>query len=261
MSERDKQKLNYDILRKPRSRAIKQLNNLYVLANLTSKALSDLRKRVADHDEDEFEFDAPSADGETTVVVRDISQLSRIVNQARKRGIYEQSLVTAVASTEDYVQQTLKFVLRLHPGKLNLSVDGTPTKRSVPLDLVLRSTSLDQLLSSVIQKQLISTFYGSPERYFHYIEAVLSIEIDKKLQGKFQEIKATRDIIIHNSGYANEVYVEKAGRVARAQAGHLLQVDDKYFERSIQTMKELTQQIYSKTLNKHGDALTSSSEN
>jgi hypothetical protein len=63
----------------------------------------------------------------------------------------------------------------------------------------------------VIRKQLVTVFYGSPERYFEYIENVLSIQIEKELKDTFAEIKASRDIIVHNSGIANEIYVGKRG--------------------------------------------------
>ena len=112
MTKREQEKRNYETFREPRTRTIKELNNVYVLANLTSKLLSERQKRIAVGEADQLEFEAPSASGETTIVTRDVKQLTNLLKNARTRGIYEQSLVTAVALVEDYVQGTLRVILR-----------------------------------------------------------------------------------------------------------------------------------------------------
>ena len=136
-----------------------------------------------------------------------------------------------------------------------MNVDGKQTDRSVGLELIVKSETVDEILDALIQKQLLSVFYGSPERYFDYVESVLSIKIEKELRTSFTEIKASRDIIVHNSGIANAVYVSKAGKEARGRAGERLKADAAYFKRAIHTMKKLTHSVYSKTLQKFGDHL------
>lgn len=160
--------------------------------------------------------------------------------------------MTAVAITEDYVHGVLKSVLQRFPEKLKLSTDGTPADRKVELDLVLGSSTVEDILDAIIRKQLVSVFYGSPQRYFHYIESVLSIEVEQELKELFTEIKATRDIIVHNAERANEIYGEKAGKKARSKPGELLRNDKAYFQGAIRTMKTLSHSIFSKTLNKFG---------
>ena len=253
MGDSKTSKRNDDVFRPPRNRTIKSLNDLYVLAGLTSQALLEMQKLVKNEDADEIEFEAPSANGETTTVTRDASQLSKLLHQYSARGVYEQFLVTAVAVTEDYLQGVLKVILKWLPKKLNLSVDGKQTDKNIGLDLVLESSTVDEILEAVIQKQLLSVFYGSPERYFDYVESVLSIKIDKELRDSFGENKATRDIIIHNSGIANEVYVSKAGAKARARPGEYVKTDTNYFKGAIHTMKKLTHSVYSQTLEKFGN--------
>lgn len=246
---------NDELFRAPRNRAIRALNDLYVLAGLTAQSLLEMQERVADGEqEDKLEFDAPSANGETTIVTRDVSQLSKLLRLASARGVYEQSLVTAVAVTEDYLHGVLKCILRLFPEKLKLSVDGRQAERNIELDVVLGSSTVDDILDVVIRRQLLSVFYGSPERYFQYIESVLSIKIEKELKDSFREIKATRDIIVHNSGVANDVYGEKAGAKARSRPGEPLKNDKAYFGEAIHVMKKLTHSIFSNTLAKFGNS-------
>ena len=76
MGDSKTDKRNDKILRTPRTRTIRSLNDLYVLAGLTSQALLEMQKRVAENDDgDDVEFEAPAANGESTVVTRDASQL------------------------------------------------------------------------------------------------------------------------------------------------------------------------------------------
>jgi hypothetical protein len=252
---------NGKLLRAPRDRTIRALNDLYVLAGLTAQSLLEMQERVREGElEDEIEFEAPSSDRETTVVTRDVGELSKLLQVASASGVYQQSLVTAVAVAEDYLQSVLKQVLRWFPEKLKLNVEGRNTDKTIELDLVLRSSTVEDILDSAISKQLLSIFYGSPDRYFQYIESILSVKIEKELKDSFAEIKATRDIIVHNSGIANEVYAEKAGTKARSQPGKLLKNDKAYFGTAIKVMKKLCITIFSQALKKFGNSPTRSSK-
>src|SRR6266478_8704055 len=138
MGDSKTDKRNDQVFRPPRTRTIRSLNDLYVLAGLSSQALLEMTKRVTENDDgDDVEFEAPAADGETTTVTRDASQLSKLLHLASARGVYEQLLVTGVALTEDYLQGVLQIMLKWFPEKLNLSVDGRQTERNVGLELVI----------------------------------------------------------------------------------------------------------------------------
>jgi len=227
---------------------------LYVLAGLSSQALLEMQKRVAENDDgDDVEFEAPAANGESTIVTRDASQLSKLLHVASARGVYEQMLVTGVAVTEDYLQGVLRTIFKWFPEKLNLSVDGKQAEKNIGLALIIKSATVDEILDTVIEKQLLAVFYGPPERYFDYVESILSIKIEQELRASLAEIKATRDIIVHNSGIANEVYISKAGTEARGSVGERLKTDTAYFKAAIHTMKRLTHSVYLKTMQKFGN--------
>ena len=254
MGDSKTDKRNDQVFRPPRTRTIRSLNDLYVLAGLSSQALLEMQKRVSENDDgDDVEFEAPAANGESTIVTRDADQLSKLLHVASARGVYEQLLVTGVAVTEDYLQGVLRTIFKWFPEKLNLSVDGKQAERNVGLALIIKSATVDEILDTVIQKQLLAVFYGPPERYFDYVEAVLSIKIEQELRASFAEIKATRDIIVHNSGIANELYVSKAGTAARGSVGERLKTDTRYFKDAIHTMKRLTHSVYLKTMQKFGN--------
>ncbi len=67
---------------------------------------------------------------------------------------------------------------------------------------------------------------------------------------RYLEIKATRDVYIHNRGIANKQYVAKAGQHARVKAGLFLPIDLRYFsesfEQSVQFSEWLEEQLHDK---------------
>lgn len=52
------------------------------------------------------------------------------------------------------------------------------------------------------------------------------------------ELKATRDVLEHNAGVANDTYVRKAGKKARYAAGEYVEIDDAYHLASWQLVKK-----------------------
>src|SRR5690606_24248426 len=52
---------------------------------------------------------------------------------------------------------------------------------------------------------------------------------------RYIEVKASRDIFIHNQGVANEIYARKAGSHARVTPGMLLPADAAYFLESYES--------------------------
>ena len=89
--------------------------------------------------------------------------------------------------------------------------------------------------------------FGKPADYIDKTAKVLSIEIDEDTIIDFIEIKASRDIIIHNKGVINRLYVEKAGGRRRGEAGDELVIDETYFRHVVVTLKKLSGAIQSNT--------------
>jgi hypothetical protein len=246
---------HYDVFREPRNRTIKALNNTHVLTSLTGKSLRALHRTISRGEEEpEQEYEVPSSGGETIALSRDRVEIMRLLSTAFISGIHEQAIIAAVALTEAYLQRTLKTVLRWFPQKLKQNISGERTDKTVSLDVILSSKNRNQIVSKIINKQLQGIFYGAPSRYFEYIEAVLSIELPATLKEKFIEIKATRDLIVHNSGKVNETYLEKAGKLARGENGEKLPMDAVYFAGTVANLKKLVIVLDKQVLGKYGNA-------
>jgi len=77
------------------------------------------------------------------------------------------------------------------------------------------------------------------------MKKVLDVEISNTLRDEWIEMKATRDLIAHNSGIISDVYIKKAGKLARGHSGEKIKIDKAYFENAIAKSKSLVGKIAS----------------
>ncbi len=81
----------------------------------------------------------------------------------------------------------------------------------------------------VVNHELNEIAYERLADWFKYLEGRMKLgcpsaeDIDR-----LAEAKASRDVLAHNRGVANKVYLAKAGRFARCREGDRLDVPDPY---------------------------------
>jgi hypothetical protein len=235
-----------------RNRAVRSLNNQYVLAGLVVQSLKQMRKDLKEHEqEDSWEFEVPDKEGDEIALTRDYDQVSGLLKTAYSSDIFKQFMIAAITVVEDYLQNMLRLFLAAYPKKLGVSAKGVEVERKIPLDIILTSSNKDDIVSRVIDLHLNSLFYAKPLEYFAYIEDTLDISIPEAAKANYIEAKATRDIIVHNSGIANEMYAQKAAKKARAKPGEALAFDEQYFKAVIGTMKLVVSTIYDACVKKY----------
>lgn len=235
------------IFRRPRSSTIRTLNNIYVMHTIARRSLEEAKSALGSEAVKRLDFQIPTVIGETITVAKRKSKVLSLLNEAIDRGLYSQSLITAVAITEDYLVKSLTTILTWFPEKLSAG------QRKIDFSLVLGSDDIDELILRVIQKQVDSVFYASPRKYLEYMEEAFAFQIPHKVKERYAEVKATRDILVHNSGKVNDSYLSKAGDRARAEEGELIPLDSQYFDESIRAMKALVTRVYTRLLKKYGN--------
>ena len=111
---------------------------------------------------------------------------------------------------------------------------------------VINRRSRAELIEAIIEKELTALFYASPTIQFRYFEAVLDIELDESIKTSWSEIKAARDLLVHNSSIINRLYLRKAGDAARGMEGEKLVIDSEYMGATMAAMKSLVGKTCSK---------------
>lgn len=230
-----------DSLSKFRLQKQKLINDTYLWVTLAIKSL----EVIAESDElvkNTSKFQVPSTiKGKT--VNRKPNDIKAIIKNASQKEIYFTLFTYVVAQFEGFLADTITLVLTYDQRKLRVNVQGSDNNKKVDISELLECKTYDSVIELIIERQLGSLFYAGPKKQVEYLEKVLTIKTDGNVWNKWFEYKATRDIIVHNSGIINKIYFEKAGDEARGKIGEQVSVDKKYFEDALATIKSLVGQI------------------
>jgi hypothetical protein len=141
-------------------------------------------------------------------------------------------LVTIV---EALLGDVLRSVVVRYPHKLG-------AKRTLPLHAVLEAQTLEEVHLKATDSLLNELSYKSPAEFAEALQSLLSVNLlECAAFHKYVELKATRDIHVHNRGVANETYLKKAGSHARVARGVFLPVDIPYFLESYEACLQVTE--------------------
>lgn len=158
-------------------------------------------------------------------------------NQLSENGIVQ--LVTIV---EAALSDIIRSVVLKYPKKLG-------GKRSLAIKTVLEATSIEEIHVRATDELINELSYKSPTEFADAIKAILPVNLlECPAFHKYIEVKASRDILIHNRGIANSVYERKVGTHARVKEGMFLPVDVQYFlesyESCIQVIEWLEKELH-----------------
>ena len=133
------------------------------------------------------------------------------------------ALVQLVTHVENMLSDVVRAVVVKYPQKLG-------GKRTITIQSVLESTSLEEMHLRATDTLLNELTYKSPADFAEAIEQLMGIKLlECPAFHCYIEIKASRDIYIHNRGIANDVYIRKAGTHMRCKSGMTLPADVQYF--------------------------------
>lgn len=167
-------------------------------------------------------------------------ELKDIYDQFTSRRLYESFLITAIGEFEGFLSQVMREVFRAYPLKLGVSVPGIAACRGAPIDVILGSGTLEEVLDRTVEEHLRGVFFAAPRAYVEYFSKVVGTDVDDPAFLDYYELKATRDLLVHNSRVINAIYIEKAGSKARGKVGQKIGVDSPYFDGALATLKRLS---------------------
>ena len=105
-----------------------------------------------------------------------------------------------------------------------------PSKKKVDIECILSSSSIEQAKLIIVDNILNEIAYKSPKDYATEFDKYTGVNLlENPVFHKYIELKATRDIHIHNAGISNDIYTTKAGVLSRVKSGEYLPVDIQYF--------------------------------
>jgi hypothetical protein len=220
----------------------RDLNNIYIWASFARGALD--KARADEGFTLQKRFRVPST-VKNKEIERTPEELKQIAERAISKEIFFSVFVYAVAQVEAFVGDLLLELLRFDNRRIKTRIKGIDHTSKIDINDLIDSSSREELIESVIRKELAALFYAAPSLQMEYFQAVSGVRLPPEIVESWIEVKATRDIIVHNSGIANVTYVRKAGGSARAADGEELPMDETYFAAALADMKSLVGKVSS----------------
>jgi hypothetical protein len=220
----------------------RDLNNIYIWTSFSRDALDKARTDKGFTLQKRFRVPSTKRDKE---IERTPEELQQIADRAVSKEIFFSVFVYAVAQVEAFVGDLLLELLRFDNRRLKTRVKGIDHTSKIDVNDLIDSSSREELIEEIIRKELVSLFYAAPSLQMEYFQAVTGVKLPDDIVASWIEIKATRDIIVHNSGVANTTYLRKADTKARAQDGEDLPMDEEYFGSALAIMKSFVGKVSS----------------
>jgi len=153
--------------------------------------------------------------------------------------------VLAVSHVETMITDTLKYYLCALPDKID--------KRTLQVTKQELLAHPYDLIEVQVEKQLWSLGYKPIQDIVEFLCDTLSLDADAAaLAAPLAELKATRNVLLHNSLVANGTYLAAAGAARRvSKAGDKLTVDGKYLSTSLDTLVAFVETIARLTTTKY----------
>jgi hypothetical protein len=147
---------------------------------------------------------------------------------------------------EDWVFGLLELWLLAYP-------KGIPNKerKPVPLADLLEAADLDAVLRDVVRREVLGIAYKRPAEWFEYLHDRVDLGCPTADQIQdLTEIKASRDVLVHNRSIVNKAYIEKAGDRARFTLGDRLDVPEPYLLASLRLVQGVIQDMATSAISK-----------
>ncbi|MDP1563582.1 MAG: hypothetical protein Q8M16_19560 [Pirellulaceae bacterium] len=236
-------------------RLYRDLNDIQIFVSqivpFLKNAAEEYRGKFVNSKED-ITIVVPGKRARSGVANRNATELSVLFKRYANEELYSNLLVTSVSKFETYLSDVMAEFLWRAPKKLTVGPKGGDSKKEIPIQLAVESKNLPDLFRQLIELRLQVVFHAEPKEYCNYFNAISELGILEEQFQPFFEIKASRDLIVHNSLEVNELYLKKAGPLSRGSIGERLKIRKSYFEAALSTMKTLSSNIEKQTRGKYG---------
>ncbi|TAJ93212.1 MAG: hypothetical protein EPO31_03100 [Gammaproteobacteria bacterium] len=102
-------------------------------------------------------------------------------------------------------------------------------KKQIDYESIFSSDTKEEIIWKLIDRELNEIKYKNVVEWFDYLNKMVTLpEIDSQDIEKISEAKAARDILVHNSGIINQIYINKSGGSARFTIGQKIDVSGDY---------------------------------
>jgi len=104
-----------------------------------------------------------------------------------------------------------------------------PSNRKIEYSEIFDAQTKEEIIGAMVDRELNELKFKNVQEWFLYLEKLVSdCKTSACDQEHIAEAKATRDLLVHNAGVVNDIYLKKAGNHARYKIGENVHVGGDY---------------------------------
>jgi hypothetical protein len=226
---------------------VRRINDTHIFLEQATSLLREAQEQLDTATKGDKKYYVPSISEEKKpkkkFANRTDAELKEIYDRFLSRALYENLIVTVVSLFESFLFDVLRLIISAYPDKLKSNVDGKEVKREFSLDILLNVSTREEAIGQIIEQQLIGISYAKPKVYLKYLKNIAGVATGDPAFKDYIEIKATRDLITHNLGIINNMYIEKVADIDGTTRGVIndqIRIDAEYFSHCIATLKRIS---------------------
>ena len=159
----------------------------------------------------------------------------------KARGYVTEQLTEAtfqqfISIFENFYFDLIRLWLTAYPQSLG--------KKTVDFKTILELADTDAITRLIVRKELNEVAYERPREWFAYLEekAKLGCPVANEID-RIAEAKASRDVLVHNKGFANKTYEFKAGNLARFHEGDRINIPEHYHRETWELIRKIVADV------------------
>lgn len=216
---------------------VRELNDAHIFLEQAQPLLLDARAHYEpSKSESDRRYYVPSID-KRKFAKRTDKELKEIYDRFTSTGLFESFLVRSLSQFESFLADLLIVFPDHYPQRIIEIVQGIPACPGVSAKDLMAAHNMEVLVRRVLDEHASNVFRHRPSLYMAYVSKLLSVKNDTSF-ADYYEVAATRDLVVHNSGKNNALYLEKAGIKARGALGDEIVVDKEYFSSALAKLKK-----------------------
>jgi hypothetical protein len=151
---------------------------------------------------------------------------------------YSTCLVGIVSIAEAYMQDATQEFIVCHPGHI--------ANKALDLNQLVANGSVLYTICDAAERTVRDLAYQAFPKLAKACIRMFNTkaELDERLLDRVNEIKCTRDLIVHNSGRVNAIYLHKTGSSARAGLGETIPLTYDYVRGASTALEQFVEEFF-----------------
>jgi len=141
-----------------------------------------------------------------------------------------------VSLFEDFMFKLLRLWLLAFPQRLE--------KKLIPASILFEAHDLEEARAALVERELHELAYKKVRDWFAYLDSLVHLDYPTTEEiDRLTEIKASRDVLVHNRGIANVLYEDRAGERKRCRTGERLDLPESYHRQSWELIRKVVTDV------------------